>query len=56
MDPQACLQRFIDALAEKDTDEARDAHADLIEWIERGGFEPLWEGISREEFFAFDKS
>ncbi len=40
MDPNACLQRIVGALAQGAVDDARDAYADLVQWISRGGFAP----------------
>lgn len=40
MDPNACLIRLLEAIAEKDELEARDALAELTRWINRGGFLP----------------
>lgn len=40
MDPNACLARFLDALRDKDRNEAYDALQDLAEWIGRDGFLP----------------
>lgn len=40
MDPNACLQRFLEALEDNDSAEAWGAHLDLSTWLARGGFEP----------------
>lgn len=40
MDPNACLQRFLDALEDNDASEAWHAHLDLSVWLNRGGFAP----------------
>ena len=42
MDPNACLDRLIDALAESPADwnEVNAASADLANWIGRGGWTP----------------
>jgi hypothetical protein len=40
VDPNACLQRFLDALEDNDASEAWHAHLDLSVWLTRGGFEP----------------
>ena len=40
MDPNACLQRFLNALAAGDRDEVLAALSDLQGWITRGGFLP----------------
>lgn len=42
MDPDACLQRYRDAMSEHDRDEATAAAIDLAEWLDAGGFEPRW--------------
>ncbi len=48
MDPNACLQRFLDALDDNEAHEAWDAHLDLKVWISRSGFEPAdKEGLAR---------
>lgn len=40
MDPDACLQRMIAALEERDFDETRDAIRDLRTWMSKKGFMP----------------
>jgi hypothetical protein len=40
MDPNACIDRIIDALIDGDLEEAREAMVDLQSWIARGGFLP----------------
>ena len=40
MDPNACFDRLNAALASGDTDEAREALADLSGWLRSGGFLP----------------
>jgi hypothetical protein len=40
MDPDACLDRLIDAATSGDADELRCAASDLAHWLERGGFPP----------------
>lgn len=40
MDPNACLARLREALAEGDSEGAREAFASLSEWLSRGGFLP----------------
>lgn len=42
MDPNACLERFLDALEENDYREAFEAHRDLQQWMAKGGFSPTW--------------
>lgn len=38
MDPQACFQRFIDAVANGDYGEAYEAMYDYLAWTEANGF------------------
>jgi hypothetical protein len=54
MDPDAALARYWSAIEDGDIAEAREAKGDLMNWIERGGFEPDWvaSGHSRQEFQA----
>ncbi len=52
MDPQACLQRWIYAVARGDAREAREAWEDLRDWLAKGGFEPKWPEGMREQFFS----
>ena len=40
MDPNACMDRILSALAEQDWEEASDALSDLHRWPDRGGFAP----------------
>lgn len=40
MDPVAALIKLLDAIAEGETDDARDTARDLAEWLNRGGFGP----------------
>lgn len=47
MDPQACLERWRTAVADKDKREAREARNDLAQWLARGGFWP--EGLTNAE-------
>jgi hypothetical protein len=43
MNPNACLNRFIEAIRDRDHKEMRQAAGDLADWIQRGGFAPdLW--------------
>jgi hypothetical protein len=51
MDPQACLERWRDALTEYDREEEDDARNDLLAWLARGGFEPEWRPGERDKFF-----
>ncbi|MGE0789771.1 MAG: hypothetical protein AB7S26_29125 [Sandaracinaceae bacterium] len=55
MDPTACARRFLSAIDEGDTEEARDAATDLVFWLSAGGFLPeltdgehrrLWSAVS----------
>ena len=41
MDPQACLQRILDALEAQDRDEFAYAMQDLADWLQHGGFAPI---------------
>ena len=40
MDPNACLDRILAALENKDFSEADSAAGDLIQWLRHGGFTP----------------
>ncbi len=40
MDPQACLQRFLDALTDNNAEEAEDSLNDLLDWVQKGGWLP----------------
>ncbi len=40
MDPVAALALILSALAERDTESAREAFEDLAAWVDRGGFLP----------------
>jgi len=53
MDPNACLQRIDEALAESDFVEAREASLDLMAWLSLGGFDPDWNArpVAREWYF-----
>jgi hypothetical protein len=53
MDPNACLNRFVDACVAKDWEEAKEAHSDLCTWLRGGGFEPKWTPITRDEFMRW---
>jgi hypothetical protein len=55
MDPEACLRNFYDALASVEYDDAVECHANLLEWLAKGGFEPKWSryATSREAFAAW---
>ena len=47
MDPQACVARIREAIANRRKSEARDALSDLQGWVNNGGFSP--EGVSLEQ-------
>lgn len=48
MDPTANLTELLVSLYNDDTDTARKRFDDLLEWIERGGFQPRWaEALTR---------
>lgn len=40
MDPNACLNRILDAIMDEDWQEAHDALNELQLWTGRGGFKP----------------
>lgn len=40
MDPNACLERLIQAADDHDHDEVSEAASDLQEWLDTGGFMP----------------
>jgi hypothetical protein len=40
MDPDACLDRLLDAAVDRDPGELLAAAADLAAWLRRGGFPP----------------
>lgn len=40
MDPDACVNRLLEALGDRSREEAEEAADDLNEWLEKGGFEP----------------
>lgn len=40
MDPDACLDRLLDAAVNRDPTELLAAAADLAAWLRRGGFPP----------------
>jgi len=47
MDPQACVARIRDAIANRRKEDARYALSDLQEWASKGGFIP--QGVSLEQ-------
>lgn len=53
MDPDATLARYWAAVAAGERDEAQEARDDLLQWLQRKGFEPDWKksGHSRQQFF-----
>jgi hypothetical protein len=40
MDPDACLDRLLEAAVNRDPEELLGAAADLAEWLRRGGVPP----------------
>jgi len=40
MDPNACLERLLDAVETNDSEEAVEAARDLLGWMARGGAPP----------------
>jgi hypothetical protein len=69
MDPNVCLQLFVDAereyiLSGLDTEatktaesDMKAAHEDLCDWLQKGGFEPSWHihGYTRSGFVNYYK-
>lgn len=53
MDPNACYNRMIDALAENDATEAYWGAFDLARWINRGGYATECGFTTRRSFLAF---
>lgn len=53
MDPQACLERWRDALANGNRSEARAARVDLVNWLSNGGFWPR--GLTNVELAIFKR-
>jgi hypothetical protein len=51
MDPRATLDRFLDALDNNDKDTAREAHGDLKDWLDKGGFRPQ---CDQQEWYMFE--
>lgn len=47
MDPRKTVQRFIEAVADDDLDEAAAAAQDLVHWLEDGGYSPT---VPRDEY------
>jgi hypothetical protein len=52
MDPNAALQRFLDACLDNDRDEAEDALEALAGWIQGGGFLPQIERVDDPPHFT----
>ena len=52
MDPNACFQRIMDAIADNDRAEAQEAAEDLHEWLRKGGFPPNQIGSADPVKFA----
>jgi hypothetical protein len=42
MDPNICLQSFVDAYENDELEEAMEYHQALAAWLNDGGFEPNW--------------
>lgn len=42
MDPDTCLQNFVDAYENDELEDAAEHHANLSAWLNKGGFEPDW--------------
>jgi hypothetical protein len=40
MDPNACIQRILDAFRDGDNEELEQAMLDLFNWLKSGGFSP----------------
>lgn len=54
MDPNECYARFCAALHKGELSEANEAHADLTEWLDNGGFDPDWSKDGRREFMRYE--
>ena len=53
MDPDACLQRWRNAVANDENETAKWCKIDLVRWIKNGGFEPEWANDDeRSEFIS----
>jgi hypothetical protein len=52
MDPNETLRLLAEALLEKNKYDANEHYFALRAWIERGGFEPAWTSMSRQQFFS----
>jgi hypothetical protein len=58
MDPQVCYMQWLAALNREggeDFETAEERAEDLVIWIKRGGWEPLWQDgdIGRDDFYAW---
>ena len=53
MDPDATYERWRRAARTGNDQAAADAHSDLMEWLNRGGFEPRWTEKQRAGFMAY---
>jgi hypothetical protein len=53
VDPNACLERFLNALSDGDYREAFEARRELANWLKNGGFAPDWTPESRSAFDNF---
>lgn len=50
MDPQACFDRWLRAIAKNEIEEAQEAAEDLRTWLRMGGFKPpSWVGDPDQE-------
>jgi len=48
MDPSACWRRILDATSNGDVEEAKAAMADLLDWLNTGGYAPIqWGRLGR---------
>lgn len=61
MDPNETLWEWACAVLSENRERANDAYFALRDWLERGGFEPAWEGRLRDrglprrkQFFSYD--
>jgi hypothetical protein len=52
VDPDATWDRWRRAVRDQDWEEARNAHWDLQNWLNRGGFEPRW--TERQQLAFYD--
>ncbi len=55
MDPDATYARWRRAVRNKDWEDAENAHWDLMNWINRGGFEPHWTDRQRLRFMNYSR-